>query len=122
MGTNYYLVNRCSCGEAVKDKIHLGKSSAGWSFMFRGYKKYEEDLPYGDQVTNYSEWEDLITQSTWEVEDEYMRGIDSLEFIEYAKNMQGKHHAESTEGRYAPASFDHNKMVDGRSFTFAEFC
>ena len=50
MGTNYYLSDPpcLTCGR-VSDKddwVHLGKSSGGWTFSFRG----------SDQVRNYEEW------------------------------------------------------------------
>jgi len=36
MGTNYYLrTNICECCNRY-DEVHIGKSSAGWSFTFHG--------------------------------------------------------------------------------------
>jgi len=31
MGTNYYAIDRCECC-GREDRIHIGKSSAGWGF------------------------------------------------------------------------------------------
>lgn len=47
MGTNFYMEKKCRCcGE--KKSVHLGKSSAGWTFTFRG------DLENG--VVDYASW------------------------------------------------------------------
>lgn len=42
MGTNYYLVkNRPS----VSEPLHIGKSSAGWRFLFYKPSIWETDVP-----------------------------------------------------------------------------
>lgn len=71
MGTNFYIK------EPTGDKIHIGKSSGGWRFIFRGYeglktwsdwkKKLEgsEDIfdEYGDQVS-YDSFVKMVEEST----------------------------------------------------------
>jgi hypothetical protein len=47
MGTNYY-VNTPSCANACEhcaesERIHLGKSSAGWRFLFRADPEWPRD-------------------------------------------------------------------------------
>ena len=50
MGTNYYIAeNHCGCCNR-KDLIHIGKSSVGWAFNFRGHRN-----TYGEiSVDNFS--------------------------------------------------------------------
>jgi len=36
MGMNYYLVNK-------KERLHIGKASFGWRFLFQGHVDYEND-------------------------------------------------------------------------------
>lgn len=37
MGTNYYVTDGekpcCECGHTVPNKVHIGKTSAGWRFL-----------------------------------------------------------------------------------------
>lgn len=129
MGTNFYLVKRCSCGEAfIGDKIHLGKSSAGWSFSFRGYRgPYNHQLDgFVTQVENIQEWKDLIEQNGFEIEDEYG---DKWEIDEFYKISIGKaqkmidngkiplYHAKESKPEYQ----EDTHMIDGHSFSFGEF-
>lgn len=60
MGMNFYVrlpecpnpCAHCNAGE----EVHLGKSSTGWTFSFRGYPA---GGPGFGQVTDYQEWLDL---------------------------------------------------------------
>lgn len=39
MGTNYYVKSKaCKCCGHKLDQLHIGKSSVGWTFSFKGYK------------------------------------------------------------------------------------
>lgn len=67
MGTNYYAkINICSCCNRPEETVHLGKSSAGWSFAlqynggrfytdFKGMKSWLKDKvienEYGEKVS-----------------------------------------------------------------------
>lgn len=63
MGTNYYwskVLDICpTCGNKDTIKIHIGKSSAGWKFLFNG-----------DDYKSWNEW-DSILDSSGEITDEY---------------------------------------------------
>lgn len=53
MGTNYYVeTNKCECCNR-SDRLHIGKASEGWSFMFRSH----------DDVNSYvlKSWHDWKT-------------------------------------------------------------
>lgn len=74
MGTNYYL-NKCHEPDP-DDKIHIGKSSAGWCFSLRVYPERK--------ITNFNDW--LIIFSALreldiEIRDEYGHIISVEEMI-----------------------------------------
>lgn len=81
MGTNYYLerTEKCShCGhETGKERLHIGKSSAGWAFglhiipnegindLWDWVKRWDEPDTkifdeYGDQVTPYEMLKNIV--------------------------------------------------------------
>mgnify|MGYP003136101827 CR=1 FL=1 len=114
MGTNYYIkINDCEkCGRY--DDIHLGRSSAGWTFSFqynggeyyKNVKEMKEWLigkviidEYGDDVTQEAFWK-LVEQKQ--------------------KNKENKCHAEYCKVKY-PHMADTELIIDGYSFSDGEF-
>lgn len=60
MGTNYYLqTDYCPCCGHPRQKIHLGKTSCGWKFLFHKRKK----------VQNYEDFKKFIQNGI--IVDEY---------------------------------------------------
>lgn len=63
MSTNFYLIPE-PCGECgFVDRLHIGKRSAGWAFLFRGYA---EEILYGHDgrraaIRSAADWGDVIT-------------------------------------------------------------
>ena len=123
MGTNYYLLTEvCEhCNRGVGE-IHLGKSSGGWAFSFRGYHPNQpHDLPPSiEKVENIEEWRQLVNLPNSIVKDEYGDIEDKEEFIKWTGAKEGKHHAQYMEGHEYQRYFD-DVMVDGHSFSFQEF-
>ena len=57
MGTNYYLVkNRPS----IDRGLHIGKSSAGWRFLFHKPPIWETDKP----LNTFEQWRDYLKETT----------------------------------------------------------
>lgn len=59
MGTNYYLAQKeCAyCGHKDARMLHIGKSSQGWQFTFRGYRNAW--VSWADEplnITTFAEW------------------------------------------------------------------
>ena len=49
MGTNYYVAkNLCECCNRYDQEYHIGKSSGGWAFSFRGYP--------AERLTSWQAW------------------------------------------------------------------
>ena len=69
MGTNYYAdttIGKCDeCGRSGQ-RVHLGKTSAGWPPLLRlrrqeGGDQWGRDLP---QIKTYAEWVDFVKGGT----------------------------------------------------------
>lgn len=121
MGTNYYLVNNeCECCDRYDRVIHLGKSSGGWSFTFRGYRgswSYDYEAPL--DVDNFTEWKALIEKRMEQgcrIRDEYGKVTELAELLALiASKRKGWNHAKRHPGP--------NDWVDefGNSFTSTDF-
>lgn len=74
MGTNYYLRSKpCEkCGTCQTEK-HIGKSSVGWQFHFRGYKD--------SMIVSFKDWIQEFTDPNKEIYDEYGNKLDIEKFI-----------------------------------------
>lgn len=101
MGTNYYTkINNCDkCGRY--DKIHLGKSSAGWQFYFQynGGKYYKN-------VDEMTVW--LIDK---EIKNEYGEVISHDDFWKMVQEKQSENKADGT----------YDLVIDGYTFSDFEF-
>lgn len=111
MGTNYYhRTNICPhCNRY--DEHHIGKSSAGWTFSFRGYHDYDEL-----EIKSYAEWLSIL-ESGGVIYNEYGKEVTLDDFkalIEAKRNAPNNHAACGYSG--------HDTIDDeGNSFTFCEF-
>lgn len=77
MGTNFYLeTDFCPCCGKPKNKIHLGKSSVGWKFLFKK----------SDLIQNYNDFLKVIKQGV--IVDEYDENISELEMIKLIQRKQ----------------------------------
>lgn len=71
MGTNYYAAeNRCDCCQRYDRTHHIGKSSWGWSFSFRGYRE--------ERLVSWQKWREFLRDRL--IVDEYGGFVDYGEF------------------------------------------
>lgn len=84
MGTNYYTMKKEPCPTCAHggEDYHIGKSSAGWLFIFASYP--EEGL------TSKKAWEEFLKGRV--IEDEYGRVVPYPDFMSLVENRQGKRH------------------------------
>lgn len=91
MGTNYFWRDQ-PCGTCGRyDEVHVGKSSAGWSFMFRAHPHalmrdqqgdeqpewgYDRESPFGFPVMSRADWRTVFAGRRGELWDEYGRRVD----------------------------------------------
>ena len=110
MGTNYYWYpksNPCpTCGHDPIEPIHIGKSSAGWRFMFHGT----------DEIRSWEQWQ-AILQGKGNIVDEY--GC-IWSFEDFKAKVKSK-----DDGRviwHKPQSVNSWNDSERYQFTTSEFC
>jgi|688.fasta_scaffold15859_17 hypothetical protein len=96
MGTNFYAeFNKCECCNR-SNKIHIGKSSWGWAFHFRGYDGqygYIEDsddktleVPEDFQLKSWKQWKEYLKDNP--IIDEYGEAVSYEEFVEMVETYK----------------------------------
>lgn len=103
MGTNFYIHNdTCKhCGRG-DEGIHLGKSSAGWSFALQanGFQWYKN-------------WEQM---KKWlqgkQIKDEYGDPMSTEEFIEMVEKRKDTQDPETDWGSHGPIIIEGYKFFD----------
>lgn len=114
MGTNYYAVkNRPSLAEP----IHIGKSSAGWMFLFEEQEDTWNDPPVVWHT--YEEVKDWLIAYTVRKKDyviinEYDEIVPFADFEELVERKQ-------LECRHNPDNFKYCKNINGYRFA-KDFC
>lgn len=93
MGTNYYINAEppCEkCGHGGED-LHIGKSSAGWQFLF---------APYPERgLTSFVAWLEYIAASGAPIRDEYGATCDLGNFIKMVVSKQRTQKIDSATDR-----------------------
>jgi hypothetical protein len=105
MGTNYYVDDPIPCCPTCgrrSDVYHIGKSSMGSAFLFRGYRD--------DSLTSAKAWFEYLAGKG--IVDEYGRKHSLEDFRRLVESKRG--------GRIHPS---HNKEIDadGHPVSFYEF-
>lgn len=144
MGTNYYIYGKQSCPHCDKPvidrsrRLHIGKSSMGWSFSFRGYEPGSYDLYDFDQelgeswaplgVMREKDWKKAISSLLVDdhfLEDEYGDSVTQEEFWKLVDDKRdGQNHttycredSRNREHGYSDCWLDDK----GNSFSKGEF-
>lgn len=110
MGTNYYLVkNRPS----IDSRLHIGKSSIGWRFLFHKPPIGETDKP----LNTFEQWRDYLKETTVDkkthvIMNEYDEAVSYDWLMELIENKQ-------KEDR--PDMFEYCENVNGYRFSDSEF-
>lgn len=135
MGTNYYLQSKpCpTCGHS-ETKKHIGKSSAGWSFHFRGYRD--------EGIVSCDDWDAYLRGNNKIIVNEYEEEVSIGEFMQlvhdkkcemnsyninsnFPMNEKEKAYLKNRNNNF-PQDIEwlkHSwKDNDGHAFTDLEFC
>lgn len=57
MGTNYYVVPK---KPTISNALHIGKSSAGWRFLFQEVNPGMYDFDYDLEIHSYEDWVNFL--------------------------------------------------------------
>lgn len=120
MGTNYYhRTDICPHCNRYKER-HIGKSSAGWQFFFRGYNEQVV-------ISSFEDWKREL-QAEGRIFDEYGQEIsydDFVKMVEEKQNLKSNlNHYDYCIGEAASRGYDMNndwKDKEGYSFCSSEF-
>ena len=133
MGTNYYAhIDTCDkCNHPAK-VLHIGKSSCGWSFTFRGYASAGSVEEYGCEIKSYGDWLKFLVEPNVHIVNEYGETVSLDEFVEMVGNKKDstlRHYDYVTNPQeskwYKPdKEYLKNNWLDanGNSFTDWDFC
>lgn len=90
MGTNYYVAkNLCECCNRYDEEYHIGKSSYGWAFSFRGYRS--------ERLVSWAAWKEFLKNQI--IMDEYGERIDYDWFVQFIENEKAPSYVNSQNGR-----------------------
>lgn len=121
MGTNLYW--RPAKADADPTEIHVGKSSAGWSFCFRGYRKNPLSVLQGP-IASRRDWQAFfITRPGGTIVDEY--GDDQGDPVAWVEALEPPSAAQrSKENALHYWGFYNCEWRDPEGFRFCdqEFC
>lgn len=111
MSTNYYAMkNKVSLYPTA---IHIGKSSLGHKFLFRGYSGEEEGLNNEKlNIASIEDWKKYLDNNELVILDQYDDLISYKEFFDMIERMQLND---------AEDDFKYNGNIDGYRFNFREF-
>ena len=119
MGTNYYQrTDVCECCNRYKER-HIGKSSAGWQFLFRGYKS-DKDMP---KIISFEDWKKEL-QLNGKIFNEYEVEIPFVDFVNMviSKKAEKNNHYDYCIKNSLICKLDSNWKDDaGFSFSGEEF-
>lgn len=123
MGTNYYAhVNVCKCCKHPEKKLHIGKSSYGWTFTFHAVRDYES--LDGIAIDSWKRWQEVLKKIDVEIVNECDEAVGKDEFIEIVESKKAEklNHYHECIGKYGGA-YDDGVFLDpeGQAFCWGEF-
>jgi len=125
MGTNYFLKPKRKALEKFRasvSQIHIGKSSAGWSFSFQALNSEEldgMDASITEDISSAQDWAKWISEDRYEICNEYGETISGAEFWQMVEDKkEGLNHYEETKRTYYNKSYVDD---EGHSFTRGYF-
>lgn len=113
MGTNYFLArNRAS----VLEPMHIGKSSAGWPFLFHAIDSGWENPFTEEPIQTFNQWKSAIEKAVGSGEavilDEYDEIVSPEDFYAMVERKQKIENKDS---------FSHASSIDGYRFSHGWF-
>lgn len=108
MGMNYYLklkestfTNRCDPTHVKhilnSSKLHIGKSSGGWKFLF------QQNFFGNTLINSVKQFKKIINDDAWEIyneDEELINKEDFWKMVEFKQTQQNKSHCEYVYDNY----------------------
>jgi len=117
MGTNFYAhTDVCKCCNRPREKMHIGKSSMGWTFSFHAIK----DLYDYEDIVSYKDWLKILSKKNVKIYDEYGEECllkDFLAMVEDRRDATNNHAIMCKDDEYDNSFLDE----EGNSFSEGEF-
>jgi hypothetical protein len=125
MGTNYYLHrNVCDHCKRGDPPLHIGKSSAGWTFSFRGYRSEWDAESIGRKIVCETDWRVFLEESVKAgcvVRDEYGRDVSLSELWSWVNTKRAEPHNHTTYCMKHHHDYAAEKCwLDGNGNSFSE--
>lgn len=125
MGTNVYLRHSvCQHCDRPASRIHVGKSSGGWAWLWRGYRGWEaEDLPFARPILSGDDWWEVLAASLaderepGQIVDEYGKVLTLDELRTWVESKRNATHRASE----VPGSGDFAERDGPDEIAFREF-
>ena len=113
MGTNYYaLKKKPSLHSRV---IHIGKSSAGWKFLFQGYQcaTGSDGFMYDDlNINSLEDWKEFLKNDEYIILNEYDEEVSYKDFFDIVDEKQSEDN---------PDNFKDCANINGYRFSYRDF-
>lgn len=140
MGTNYYF-NEDVCPHCNRpaNVVHIGKSSMGWKFSFRGY--FGLSCPFGREsdIRSFADWKEIFQNLDGRITNEYGEEISVEDFCKMVESKQTERWGIATclidalagdsESQKMFGPWYHERLLEeyhiddeGYEFNFQEFC
>ena len=110
IGTNYYAIKRKL--SLHNYPIHIGKSSAGWKFLFRGYLINEDDQDDFVNIKSIEDWKEFLKNNNLAIFSEYDEEISYDDFFNMIDEKQSEENKDN---------FKYAVNVGGYRFSFKDF-
>lgn len=112
MGTNYFVV---STKPTVCHPIHIGKSSAGWKFLFHRVDVWDNYFS-NDPLNTFPQWKKFLEEQTASgnivIMNEYDEVVSLDEFLALVERKQKENNSDD---------FTYSDNIDGYRFESGEF-
>lgn len=105
MGKNFYAVSK---KPDLSVPLHIGKSSAGWKFLFQGYTGAFEPVI----INNIKDWKEYLSKENIVILDEYEKMISYKDFFNMVEEKQSNDN---------PNNFKNAVNRNGYRFTYNDF-
>lgn len=110
MGTNYYTVPKKPT--LYPHHLHIGKSSAGWKFLFQGYQNYELEYNKYVNINSVNDWARYLKEENLLIFGEYDQEISYDDFFELVEDKQKEEN---------PDNFSNCANIEGYRFSYTDF-